>query len=605
MRTHRLTHAQRATGIARVTRWTSCFALLAMGFVNGDLHAELDARDLKVIEIGSYPTLAPRGGVLLARLASRNDTSGWPTTLTVELDDGEGRIELIGHVGWVEPLTLPGNPTWSSNRTGNVMRPTTAADDTAALPQGEPGSGPYLLLELPSDGSGDLLVGRQRIPLYWTELPPDLPFQQPGRDVTPAGTMVMENAPNRPHADNAFSWWRWTLLANRLNMNPPPAPNASTVQRLLSHHIAQVWRIGLHRLATQSLDIASQCRDLLTFTCHDEQDEFAAWVSDAVSINELLNILLDPSDQDTITERALAWADRQVPMVAWIEQAYGSEIVLAIGNPYPTSQLAQILWRNQGSVPIGVALDPGLVTRVKLPRPPESLITTFYPEIDARELLHLNLVVRDHVMTLAFGPEMIPAEPPGPLLGPFRPPMTMTAARTQIPLVEPESRSTWCQIRRLSNRWELFIECQRPQTGTDSHRLSSFMRSLDQLRGIEAVTVLVGPPRHERAPASFGICIPEQGDPRIIIGPSDDAPEIHIRSYEDRWLARFVMPSHWLPGGANPLLLSLIRTHGDSRSFETSPNTSVPWSMHVDPVHLDISAWSRSDFQLPVPRRRE
>ena len=174
-----------------------------------------------------------------------------PRQITVELDDGEDQIELIGHVGWMEPITLPGNPAWSNNRTGNVIRPATAADDTATLPQGEPGSGPYLLLELPTDGSGDLLVGRQRIPLYWTELPPDLPFQQPGRDVTPAGTMVMENAPNRPHADNAFSWWRWTLLANRLNMNPPPAPNASTVQRLLAHHIAQVWRIGLdHRLAT-------------------------------------------------------------------------------------------------------------------------------------------------------------------------------------------------------------------------------------------------------------------------------------------------------------------------------------------------------------------
>jgi len=586
-------------------RWTSSLAMLVMCLVTDVLHAELDARDVQVVVNGTYSAIAPRGGVLLVRLAPRNETSGWPETITVELDDGEDRTELIAHVGWMEPITRPGNPAWSFNRTRNVIRPAAAGDDTATLPRGDPNSGPYLLLELPSDGSGDLLVGRQRIPLRWIELPPVHSFHRLGRDVAPTGTMVMEEAPNRPHADDPFTWWRWTLLANRLDMNPPPAPDATAVQRLLAHHISQLWQIGFHRLAMQSRGVAAQCRDLLTFTCRDDQDEFAAWVSDAVSINELLVILLDPSNEDTITKLALAWADRQVPMVAWIEQAYGSKIVLAVGNPYPTGQLAQVLWRNQGTVPIGISLEPGQVTRVQLSRPPESLVTSFYPEIDARELLHLNLVVRDHVMTLAFGPELVSAEPPGPLLGPFHPPMTMSAARTQVPLIEAEARSTWCQLRRLSNRWELFIECHRPPTATGSQRLSSFMRSLDQLRGIEAITVLVGSPRHERAPSSFGICIPEQGDPRVIIGPNDGVPEIHIRSYEDRWLARFVMPSHWLPGDSNPLLLSLIRTHGDNRDFETAPNTSVPWSMHVDPVHLDISAWSRSDFQLPAPRRRQ
>ena len=55
-----------------------------------------------------------------------------------------------------------------------------------------------------------------------------------------------------------------------------------------------------------------------------------------------------------------------------------------------------------------------MVTRLSLPRPLEDLIKTFYPELDAGDLLHLNLVIREHVMTLAFGPESILAEPPGP-----------------------------------------------------------------------------------------------------------------------------------------------------------------------------------------------
>ena len=147
--------------------------------------------------------------------------------------------------------------------------------------------------------------------------------------------------------------------------------------------------------------------------------------------------------------------------------------------------------------------------------------------------------------------------------------MTMSAARTQNAPLEDAERTTWCQLRRMGGRWELFIECQR--TGSSrGRRLSSFMRSLDQLRGIEAVTVLVGPPRNERAPARYGICIPEHGDARIFLGPSDDRPEIHLRSYEDRWLARFVLPRHWIPTDGEPLLLSLIRTHEDNLDFETA-----------------------------------
>ena len=576
-------------------RLVAALAVLA----GAPVHAELDASDMQVV--GGTP-LAARGGVLAARLVPRGDTSGWPATVRVALDDGTSRTPLTAHIGWIEPLAARGNLPWTWSASARTIRTATAADDTAALDPGDASSGPYLLVELPEDGTGSLVVGRQRIDLRWTELPPGLPPLQLGAREVPQRTLEMVNAPNRPLADNAFTWWRWSLLADRMNLLPPDPPDTTPATLLLSKHIEQLWRIGFHRLAARSRGVAAQCRDLLTGTCLDGDREFAAWINETTPINELLGILLDPSSEEVIAELALAWADRQMPVVAWIEQAYGSEIVLAIGNPYPTRQLAQVLWRNRGAVPIGAALEPGVVTRLSLPRPPEDLIKTFYPELDAGDLLHLNLVIREHVMTLAFGPESILAEPPGPLLGPLQPPMTMSAARTQNAPLEDAERTTWCQLRRMGGRWELFIECQR--TGSSrGRRLSSFMRSLDQLRGIEAVTVLVGPPRNERAPARYGICIPEHGDARIFLGPSDDRPEIHLRSYEDRWLARFVLPRHWIPTDGEPLLLSLIRTHEDNLDFETAPNVSVPWSMRIDPVHLDISAWNDEDFQLPTRRR--
>lgn len=568
-------------------------------FVGLPAHAELDAGDMQLV--GGMP-IAPRGGVLVARLAPRNATTGWPETIQVALDDGTGRTPLVGRIGWIEPLPIRGNRPWTWSPSSRTIRPPLDTDDVAAITPGDGSTGPYLLVELPEDGAGELVFGRERIPLRWLDLPDGLPALHLGTRSRSDRTLEMVNAPDRPLADNPFTWWRWTLLADRKGLRPPPPPDANPPTLLLSKHIEQLWRIGLHRLADRSRGVAAQCRDLLTCTCRDGDVEFAAWISEATPINELLGILLEPGNDDVITDLALAWADRQIPMVAWIEQAYGSKIVLAIGNPYPTRELAQVLWRNQGAVPIGAALEPGAVTRMELPRPPDDLIKSFYPQLDAGELLHLNLVIRDHVMTLTFGPDAIRAEPPGPLLGPFLPPMTMTTARTQRPSAEPNNRTTWCQVRRIAGRWELFIECQR--TGTSrGRRLSSFMRSLDQLRGIEAVTVLVGPPRHERAPARYGICIPEHGEPRIIVGPADDPPEIHIRSYEDRWLARFVLPGYWVPPDDEQLLLSLIRTHQDNLDFETAPNLSVPWSMRTDPVHLDLSAWGDEDFLLPTRRR--
>ncbi len=573
--------------------------LLLAVLVAAPANAELDASGMQIV--GGTP-LAARGGVLMARLAPRETTTGWPTTVPVALDDGTERTTLTASIGWIEPLAARGNLPWTWSTSTRTIRTPTPEDDTAALDPNDPSSGPYLLVELPEDGTGELVFGSQRIELRWTALPEGLPRLQLGSPPSPERALEMDNAPNRPLADNAFTWWRWTLLADRLNLLPPDPPDRTPATLLLSKHIEQLWRIGFHRLANRSRGVAAQCRDLLTYTCRDDGREFAAWINEATPINELLGIMLDPNNDEVLVELALAWADRQMPIVAWIEQAYGSDIVLAIGNPYPTRQLAQVLWRNQGSVAIGATLEPGIVTRLTLPRPPADLIKTFYPELDAGDLLHLNLVVREHVMTLAFGPQTILAQPPGPLLGPLRPPMTMSAARTQNVPDEEAERTTWCQVRKMAGRWELFIECQR--TGTSrGRRMSSFLRSLDQLRGIEAVTVLVGPPRHERAPARYGICIPEFGDAQIVVGPEDDAPEIHIRSYEDRWLARFVLPGHWIPASGEPLLLSLIRTHEDNLDFETAPNVSVPWSMRIDPVHLDISAWNDDDFLLPVRRR--
>ena len=137
--------------------------------------------------------------------------------------------------------------------------------------------------------------------------------------------MKFVDAPNRPVAGDPFTWWRWTLLADRLGMQPPPPPSSSRIEELVARHVEQLWRIGFTRLAGQSRGVAGRCRDLLTDTSHDGRLEIAIWVTEHGAITQLLQVLLDPEHEEKVDEHALAWADYQVTEVVWVEQAYGEK----------------------------------------------------------------------------------------------------------------------------------------------------------------------------------------------------------------------------------------------------------------------------------------
>lgn len=585
-------------------RTTACIAVALSLGIACDAKAGVDQRDLVVI---STMPIAPRGGVLLARLGSTDETIGWPSTALIRVQDSAGEeIELSGHIGWMEQRPHAENRAWSWSGSTLHIRPIEPGDDTATIPPGDGSTGPYLLVELPPDGEGSLRIGRQDIDVRWMDLPADMPsLNFAGVIISPAVVMEASDAPDHPAANDPFAWWRWNLLANRLGRRPPPPPDENEVTRLLAEHITQLWRIGLTRLSIGSRGVASRCRDLLTETCRDGDVTFAAWINDSLAISELLSIMFDVPEQDRMVTMALSWADRQVPVVAWVEQAFGEQVRLSIGNPDTRPQLAELIWSERGTVPIGMHLKPNSVTQVTVDRPPSDMVARLYPDLDPTGIEQLNLVVHNHVMSITFSRESIPVQPPGALLGPFNAPLTLAAARSQAPAPVPVNRTTWCQLRHINGKWELFIECQRPSRVIGRELAGSYMRSLETLRGIEAITILIGPPRHERAPSNYGICIPERGAPMIIVGARDEAAGVHIRSYEDRWLARFVIPGNWLPVEGEPLLLSMIRTHADNQDFETAPNACLPWSMRPDPVQLNLEEWEGGGARImPLPSGR-
>ena len=557
--------------------------------------AEVDARDLVLLDAEPF---GPRGGVLMVKVATTGPTTGWPATITVQLSDHGVDRELQGTLAWLSQAPTPNTHPWSWDGGDMAVRAVEFDDDTAQLPRIEVMSGVYLLLELPEDASGVLMVGGRTYTPRWLYLPDALPNFSVGSAQRPKTRLPSGNTPNRPVADNPFTWWRWVLLADRLGKLPPPPPNDTKAQRLVAEHIAQLWRIGFHRLANDSRGVAARCRDLLTETCHDGEIEFATWIARPSSVLNLLGIMLNPESPELIVDAALNWADRHIPEVVWVEQGYGDQIQLAIANPDPRPRLVEFLWSGRESVPLGDELVPNDVTRITLDRPQGHLVSSLYPELVDGDVTSLNLMIRKNVLTLPFGPGTVPVRPPGALLGPFRATMTLNELRSQLPEPVPIARSTYAQLRRMQGRWELFIECFRPEAASRRHPVTDLIRSLDELKGTEAVSVLIGKPENTRTPARHVICIPELQDPVVLVGPRDEAPEAHRISYSDRWLLRYVIPDHWIPDDGSSLELAMIRTHGDSNSFETAPNACVPWRMQPDMVQINLDEWEQGGPRL-------
>src|SRR5690606_3828299 len=200
-----------------------------------------------------------------------------------------------------------------------------------------PGEGPYLLARLPHDGTGELQLGRQTLRPIWR----DVPWEDPLRVAEPTMVALQRpmlnrtRAPDRPDPDSPFEYWRWVLLADRLGMSPPP-PAGSAIEQMVAEHFASLWRIGIGRLQWQSRRIAEQCREMLTRTCVDRRQPFAAWITDTAELNTLLGRLLDFSIDDTVMlTEVVTWLDSQQSIMLWPEAAYPDHVRIAVAALKP------------------------------------------------------------------------------------------------------------------------------------------------------------------------------------------------------------------------------------------------------------------------------
>ncbi len=558
--------------------------------------APVAADPVRGIRSAVIEPIAVRGGVLMVPLTAQRPGDGWPEQLTLVLAD---RRRVEGPVVWVHPIPVPMRRHWTEDPRRLGVRRIEPTDDTSV---GERGA-PYLLAHMPSDGRGVVRLGGQTLRPQWHDPPVLTGFM----GATPAhrGALALAEAPDRPDPRSPFEYWRWVMLAHRLELSAPSPLAYGEIGSMVAQHYADLWRLGLSRLGSLSPGVANACRDLLTQTCRDHDQSFAVWVADPTELNSLLWLLLDSTSSDRrVMQSALAWADATDLRLVWPQSADRDRVTVAITNPTFDPVVARFTWMATDQPTVAARLEPAVLTRVHVDRPisPSPEPTPRTP-LSTPESIHETLLVEINggAIQITSRRGALIARPPGVLFAPLRAPLTLAEAQTHQQLAVPPDRATLVQLRRLNRRWEIFLECRRPTPPASEADLATCADFRDT-RGIEAVTLLIGPEKPDGGPTVV-LTVPESGWRRLFVGANDGTLQLHRRSYSDRWYCRLVMPERWMAGRTvGRVELGFVRTHGDSDAVEAGPNTTVPWLLDPGRVAVDVTSWA--DVPLdPVPPR--
>ncbi len=579
--------------------------------------------------------IAVRGGTLLIPLDANEPGTGWPATIPITLSDG---TSLEGDVIWMYSDGKPASIHWTSEIMGLTVRPIEPSDDSSS------GRGSvFLIARLPEEVSGALRILRRDISPQWFDRP-----LSPSRwetDQMVVETMPRRSGPDRPDARSPFEYWRWVQLADRYGIAPPP-PTGTRIEQLISMYYADLWRLGLERIGRVDADVARACRMALTRIVRDGVLEFAAWDADPPELSRLLSALLDVESEDAvITQEVRDWLAVRQSVFYWIERDHGSQIHLAVVNTSDEFTLAEFRWefldpvRNAKEFPIGIGLEPGQLTRVRLDRPPVELDVLGRPIGGPPPLLQIRW--EGEVRRFTVRPPASPAIPPGLYFFPFHSPLTVAEVRRGDSIPLRLNRGTSAVLRRLGGRWEIFITCFRPEqtitsermivdandptppvdgedpaiaadierriqesTGIDINGINAEVPPLmvdpaqyplagltrvEEVAGREAITVFLGP---EENPTVV-LTVPELGLHRQWQGINDGTMQIHRRSFSDRWFCRIVLPDAWLGYPVEEgVLMGFVRSHGDTTTVETSPNPIPSWSFDPGRIDVDTTLWS-------------
>ena len=522
--------------------------------------------------------ITPIGGVLYVPLYSTQSGAGWPEQLELECSNGE---RVTGYLGWVEPN--PHQRKWTSE--SHRIRPIKSTDSFDNLRASDAQSGPILLAELSDSKFESISFGECTLKPTWIKKYEAFP--QLNIDDIPIGQHLSEWNNEALPEHNPFSMWRWALLASSQNQPVPALGYPSRVEALASRYTEQLWKSGFNRLATVSRGIAASCRDLLTFTAFDGDQQFACWITNQQQLNVLIGVMVEDSISDEeCAARCLAWAEFQKPYLYWIEQLFGDAVKITFANPTLMPIVAALSWQEVECIPMAVEVPPCETVRLPYEREARIDSSLFGTVTKETQIQWLTIQLGAQATSQPFVPEVVVAKTPGVMLPECLPPWSLDSIRKSLPNQSSARSRTTTELRKALGKWELFIACSGFSESTPP---TLPIRAASDVQGTEAVTIF-----HKESEQV--LCItPSHGAFQEPSGCST-----FVTTTDSGWYARVKMPEHWLSSGT--LSISVARTHADSDAIETSPLPCVPWRIEPTYIELDLTQWDKiKNFPVQLP----
>ena len=525
----------------------------------------LETNSLAQISAAVDHPAAARGGVMAIPLHQQSANEPWPSHLTVQRIDGAPAFE--GVIAWIGAKAPPTERTWTQAQEQLDIRPIAMAprDINPEL------SGTVVLLaKTPRDIGGALAVGISKVEPAWLEL----------AEVEPDTAKLPLNCSETyalPDPIAPAEWFRWWLIADRLDRNPPPAVGDET-QRLFALHRAQLWQAGIERIERQSPGVAAEIRERLTAVCVESEaaqsmKPKASWIANAGVLADILsNLIATDGNDEKAMQRSLSLIQSISPVTFWPEADDGRAIHFAACNASPEEIVIQFAWVEAPSLPpLAMRLPPYGISRIAIDRPaelmPDPLTSEQSPTVGSLLLTWPKNSTRINV-----APAQSVIRPPGFSLGLFLPTLSLADAQTGKIQPVPSSWSTTASIRRKFGHWEIFAECLRKET-----------RIEDEL------DITIGDSNRPMGRIRVG----EAGLRKVDLPSGASAPEVRTDSFADRWRCVVEIPEEWLPANANgrPFVIGISRITNGPSSRQTAIAAAAPWQIGPPLLQLEASKW--------------
>ena len=495
--------------------------------------------------------LALRGGAMLLPLAFDADRSP-PSRYTLLWATDAGTRRATGEVVWAGPRsTLERH--WAAD-------PQPIEFATARTPWARQ---PWLLMDVPIDGKGDVRIGEHTVQLHWSDLPdamPDLRLDT-STPLGPAPALV----PGMDTPGIALSErWRWELLCAARGLQAPALPEDALQRRLVLHAVGR-WRVLMHAAATLDRGLARSMLEALTVRAQHEGVSIAIWETLQSRLVALLAMPLDGGS--TFIPSVMQWVGGATEVTAWVQAPLQRFAMLVVANAGTSSRLVEWAIARNGEVPLAVQVPPREVRSETFERPEASSA--------------LALIAGPVQAAMALPATRVAPEPPGLQIGPFHSMLTLhDAQRLKPPPPPPPGMRTWAQVRRLLGKWEVLVECHGPHAVPGAPPPS--WRVAD-LKGTEAILVHIAYGGQQVAVAAN-----EAG--WVCSAGAHNPVDVRTERHEAGWTCRIILPAEWTATGFE---MAMARTHGGADAVETAFAPATPWTTLPGMTAVDTIAWDQ------------